>query len=558
MTASGDPDRHRSLSLLRREPALLRLLGGAAISGMADWCYGVVLLVWITSETHASPAWIAAATVARLLPYAIASPIGGAIADRYDARRLLVSASVLRAGLLLALAWVTAIDGPIPLALGLVVIAEAVGAAYRPTVLSVIPGLVSERETATANSTFGGVMQVSLLVGPAVAAAGLAAGDPDQVLLVTAAALIVSALTVPRLTGMRFEDAAVNGSIGRSLLEGVRALARAPGAPYVLMLVAVSEFVFGAEGVAQVLIAADRLGRPASVGILVAAVGLGGLIAAPVVPRVAERPRLVGPFVLANLLGAIPLMLLSLPRSVGGAVVILLAEGCGVIAYEVLLITLLQRIVPRSLLGRVFGLQGSLVIGSQVLGAMCAPFIIGALGLEAGIVVIGGSLAVASVALWRPMARADAASASYARRWAPYVAVLRGLPILDGVPQALLEQVAESVVERRTQPGEILIQEGDEADVLYVVREGTFEAVTVEPGGGERLLSRMGPAAWFGEIGLLGRRPRTATVRATSVGTVWVIPGEVFLDAVEGGPAIADPLQRTMLRRLANHGGAAA
>ena len=70
--------------------------------------------------------------------------------------------------------------------------------------------------------------------------------------------------------------------------------------------------------------------------ILVAAVGLGGLIAAPFVPRLAERPRLVVPFVLANLLGAIPLMLLSLPRTVPGAVAILLVEGCGVIAYEVL------------------------------------------------------------------------------------------------------------------------------------------------------------------------------------------------------------------------------
>ena len=138
------------------------------------------------------------------------------------------------------------------------------------------------------------------------------------------------------------------------------------------------------------------------------------------------------------------------------------------------------------------------------------------------------------------------------------MAVLRRLAILDGVPQALLEQVAESIVERSVRAGEVLIREGDVADLLYVVRDGSYEAVAATEDGGERVLSHMGPDAWFGEIGLLGRRRRTATVRAHTDGTVWTIPGPVFLEAVEGGPAIADPLQRTMLRRLANHGGEAA
>ena len=203
---------------------------------------------------------------------------------------------------------------------------------FRSTVLSVIPALVGEREAATANSTFGGLMQLSLLAGPALAAAGLAVTSPSRLLVVVAMAFGVSAALVPRLARTQVDGAESRGSILGSIVEGIRGLAQSPGAPAILALVAVSEFVFGAEGVAQVLIAANRLGRPASVGILVAAVGLGGLIAAPFVPRLAERPRLVVPFVLANLLGAIPLMLLSLPRTVPGAVAILLVEGCGVIA----------------------------------------------------------------------------------------------------------------------------------------------------------------------------------------------------------------------------------
>ena len=66
-----------------------------------------------------------------------------------------------------------------------------------------------------------------------------------------------------------------------------------------------------------------------------------------------------------------------------------------------------------------------------------------------------------------------------------------------------------------------------------------------------RPINKMSAGDWFGEIGLLQRSPRTATVVATSEAVVWRIPGETFLSAL--GTLAAEPsaLLDTMADRLA-------
>lgn len=59
---------------------------------------------------------------------------------------------------------------------------------------------------------------------------------------------------------------------------------------------------------------------------------------------------------------------------------------------------------------------------------------------------------------------------------------------------------------------------------------------------------------WFGEIGLFGNRPRTATVRATEDVRLWRIPGQDFLDALEETGAPPSALVDGIADRLADHG----
>nr|WP_224312125.1 MULTISPECIES: cyclic nucleotide-binding domain-containing protein [Nostocaceae] len=73
------------------------------------------------------------------------------------------------------------------------------------------------------------------------------------------------------------------------------------------------------------------------------------------------------------------------------------------------------------------------------------------------------------------------------------------------------------------QPGEIVIHQGDLADKFYILMEGEVEVIQEDGDSEPKLLKRLGPNSYFGEIGLLHETTRTATVRAASDTPIKVI-----------------------------------
>ncbi|MDZ8139527.1 MAG: ATP-binding cassette domain-containing protein [Nostoc sp. DedQUE04] len=73
------------------------------------------------------------------------------------------------------------------------------------------------------------------------------------------------------------------------------------------------------------------------------------------------------------------------------------------------------------------------------------------------------------------------------------------------------------------QPGEIVIRQGDVADRFYILIEGEVEIIQEFSGSESKLLKILGPNNCFGEIGLLQRSKRTATVRAANDAAIKVI-----------------------------------
>ena len=116
------------------------LIGASAVSQVGDWLYNAALLAYVFQATH-SAVWVGAATLCRLLPFVLLGPLGGAIADRYPRRIVLMVGSLLRLGLMLILAAVVAGHGPVVLTIGIVAAASAAGSAERPAALSLLPAL---------------------------------------------------------------------------------------------------------------------------------------------------------------------------------------------------------------------------------------------------------------------------------------------------------------------------------------------------------------------------------------------------------------------------------
>ena len=90
---------------------------------------------------------------------------------------------------------------------------------------------------------------------------------------------------------------------------------------------------------------------------------------------------------------------------------------------------------------------------------------------------------------------------------------LRRSELLGCLPSAALDTLASRARRRGYAAGEIVFEEGAPGDAMHLVRAGMFEVRRVE--GAERyVLARLGPGFAFGELAVLDRTPRTATVVA--------------------------------------------
>jgi len=101
-----------------------------------------------------------------------------------------------------------------------------------------------------------------------------------------------------------------------------------------------------------------------------------------------------------------------------------------------------------------------------------------------------------------------------------------------GLDLASSKDLASNFVERKVKAGEVVIEQGDPSTHFYVVKDGSFEVgQRIEVGGMVRqeTIRRYGAGDSFGELGILRRIPRTATVRALTEGTVLELTAEDFV-----------------------------
>ncbi|HEU5489782.1 MAG TPA: cyclic nucleotide-binding domain-containing protein [Gaiellaceae bacterium] len=128
----------------------------------------------------------------------------------------------------------------------------------------------------------------------------------------------------------------------------------------------------------------------------------------------------------------------------------------------------------------------------------------------------------------------------------PTPALLRNVPLFSDLDERDLESLAEEFNERRFSAGDTVALEGEGGLMFFVVESGEL---SVEVHGDA--VSTIGPGAAFGEIALIDRRPRTATVTAASDVKAYGLPVFVFRPFVEARPQLAWKLLEAMADRLA-------
>jgi CRP-like cAMP-binding protein len=128
-------------------------------------------------------------------------------------------------------------------------------------------------------------------------------------------------------------------------------------------------------------------------------------------------------------------------------------------------------------------------------------------------------------------------------------AFLLGIPLFASLDEITRLELAEHLEPVQVAAGEVVIRQGDPGDSLFLLVSGRLR-VSVAADGTERVLHDLGRGAIVGEIALLSKRPRSATVRAIRDSDLLVLRASSFDALVERHPALLAELARLLADRL--------
>jgi MFS family permease len=380
----------RSLGLLSRSPSFTRLLAARAVSLIGDGVGSLALVVHV-QQTRGSATAVGILLLMGSLPR-LASPLAGAVADCVEKRRLLVSAELSQGALIGAAAlWLP----PLPVLLALLLAKAVLVAVVEPATHSAIPLLVEDADLPVANSFLGGLRETGEVLGPLlggilVGVAGVRTGLGVDAL--TFALSVPLLARIPAIPPSPSEPSDARTGMAGAAWEGLRYLAR----HRVARAVTVGFFLVGLSGADDIALPflARVLGAgEAGIGALYASVG-GGLIVGYLLLAMAGRGiRPAAGFLLGAAGAGVGNLATGLAPSLPAAVAFQITRGVGIAVLETHLQSLIQRSVPRRLLGRAFAnLYGavnlaaalSLVAGGPLLDATSARavlLVVGTIGL---------------------------------------------------------------------------------------------------------------------------------------------------------------------------------
>jgi MFS family permease len=502
----------------------------------ADWAFLVVVLV-VAYDAGGTLA-VGLLGAVRMVPATVAAPFASTLVERFRGDRALAAINITRFLGALATALVLATELPVEVTFVLAALVAGAGALVRPIQLALLPALArSPRELVAANVASSVGEGVGTFVGPLIAGVVVATSGSVAASVLVAATLAGAAAA---LVGVRFEHAAdARGgpsatswreSVGR-LVNAHRVFARYRAAAIVAGDFTAQVFVRGLLITLTVVAAFELLDLGESgVGALTAAFGLGGLVGSLGALCLGGSLALARVFAAALVGWGLPLALMGAWPVAALALAALFVSGLSNAVLDVSGFTLVQRGVRTEDRATFFGAMEGAFALALLLGSLAAPALVSLLGARGALVAAGLSLPVLAAVSFRPIARDYRAATGDENR----LILLRSVPLFAPQPLTALERLCEGISPVAFREGDLLMREGEPGDRYLVLADGEVEVLE-----GGRVLRTCGRGEGVGEIALLRRVPRTATVVARTPVAAYAIDSATFLDAMAGPAARA-------------------
>lgn len=529
-------------------PDLRRLQIAWTLSIAAQWALIVALLVYAYDLGGAFAVGLLG--LARTLPTLIGVPLATTLGDRQSRIRVLIGIYLTALASAIVAAVALEMDAGLLAIMAVAAVNAIATAAIRPLQNAIIPGLARSADELVASNVASSTGEgIGLLVGPAFGGILLAFGTP----VVAAAGAVGMALATIAVTQIRPDrrlrpvEAPGSGRAGArspGILTGFSALRRMPTVLLVMAIFGVQPFVRGALTVLIVVASIELLGLgDPGVGLLNAAIGMGGIVGSVGTILLVGRHRLAVVFLVALVCWGLPISVMGVVPLAWVAVGAMVVVGLANAVLDVAGFTTLQRIIPNDVRASVLGVFEGNVAAMAAIGGIVAPVLISALGIVGALIATGLILPVAVAITARGVLKADDIALVPERQ----CQLLRGVAMFEPLPISTIEELAGSLVPLTFAPGETLMRAGDIGDRFLIIDSGTVE---VEAEGAA--IRTMGPGGYCGEIALLRGIPRTATVRSTTEVTAYGLSGADFVAAVTGDREASGSADRVVDARLAN------
>ena len=509
-----------------RNPNLRRAQLGFLGAWTAEWAFTVAL--GIVAYADGGALALGLVGLLRMLPSAILAPLLSPYADRGRRERVLVIVSTLR-GLATAVAAVmVAVSGPVMVVYALAVVSTIAATLFRPAHSALLPTLCrTGHELASANVVRGLLDSVATLIGPLLAAVLLAFTDVSIVFAVAAAASFWAAWLLMRV---RYEapprPPAARPALLKEAAEGVRAVAQSRDLMLILGLAAAQSLTRGALTVFSVVVAIELLAMgEAGAGALMAAVGVGAVVGSLCASLLVGTGRLGAWFAVGVGLWGLPIALIGVFPQQAAALLLLAFVGVGNALIDLAGFTLIGRLAPDAVMARVFGVLESLVAVSIGFGSIIASLMIAWVGLAPSLIGIGLVCPLLAVASWWRLRSLDRSVDALDED----VNLLQRVPMFQPLPLPAIEQLARGLEPVAVPAGGAVFRQGDVGDRYYVIESGRADVV-----GDGRVVAELGPGEGFGEIALLRRTRRTASVIARDPLTLQALDSDRFAAVVLG------------------------
>lgn len=302
MTTTGDERTERPEPRSARSPR-----GGVALAPLRHrnyalvWAAGLISNIGTWMETVAvgdliagntgQAGWTALVAAAGFLPMGLMGPIGGAIADRFDRRRLLVAMTATQAVCAVGLAVLAATGNASPGAVAvLVFVAGCVAGLGFPAYSAMLPDLVPTDQVLAAMSLNQAGWNLGRVIGPALAGLAIAVGSHTAALVINAASFLAM-LVALRLLRLEPREIVADGTgLWARIRVGARAARSEPGVASAILMISIvaltaSPFIALIPAMARVRFD----GGSSLTSWLVTAQGVGAVAGALLLPGLAER-----------------------------------------------------------------------------------------------------------------------------------------------------------------------------------------------------------------------------------------------------------------------------